>query len=35
MALMRGKDPTNKYAPRVLTAYERLKALSLGDAAEP
>lgn len=34
MALMRGKDPTNKYAPRVLAVYERLKNLSVGVSAE-
>lgn len=29
MALMRGKDPKNKYAPEVLKVYERLRKLSL------
>jgi soluble lytic murein transglycosylase-like protein len=29
MALMRGKDPKNKYAPEVLKVYERLKKLGL------
>jgi soluble lytic murein transglycosylase-like protein len=29
MALMRGKDPKNKYAPEVLRVYERLKKLGL------
>src|SRR5262249_30880101 len=29
MALMKGHDPKNKYAPRVLTTYERLKRLSV------
>jgi soluble lytic murein transglycosylase-like protein len=29
MALMRGKDPKNKYAPEVMKVYERLKKLSL------
>ena len=28
MALMRGKDPKNRYAPEVLKVYERLKRLS-------
>jgi soluble lytic murein transglycosylase-like protein len=28
MALMRGQDPRNRYAPRVLEAYERLKRLT-------
>lgn len=28
-ALMRGQDPKNKYAPRVLQTYERLKKLSV------
>lgn len=29
MALMKGKDPKNKYAPEVLKVYERLRKLSL------
>ena len=29
MALMRGKDPKNAYAPKVLKVYERLKKLSV------
>jgi soluble lytic murein transglycosylase-like protein len=29
MALMRGKDPKNRYAPDVLKVYERLKRLSV------
>src|SRR5258708_19960613 len=29
MALMRGKDPKNRYAPDVLKVYERLKKLSI------
>ena len=29
MALMKGKDPKNKYAPEVLKVYERLKKLSI------
>ena len=29
MALMRGKDPKNKYAPEVLKVYEKLKKLGL------
>ena len=29
LALMRGKDPKNRYAPEVLKVYERLKKLSL------
>jgi soluble lytic murein transglycosylase-like protein len=29
MALMRGKDPKNRYAPEVLKVYERLKRLSI------
>jgi soluble lytic murein transglycosylase-like protein len=29
MALMKGKDPKNKYAPEVLKVYDRLKKLSL------
>lgn len=29
MALMRGKDPKNKYAPEVMKMYERLKKLSV------
>src|SRR5438477_7588382 len=29
VALMRGKDPKNHYAPRVLKVYERLKSLSI------
>ena len=29
MALMRGKDPKNRYAPEVMKVYERLKRLSL------
>jgi soluble lytic murein transglycosylase-like protein len=32
MALMRGRDPKNQYAPRVLKVYERLKKLSLPGA---
>jgi soluble lytic murein transglycosylase-like protein len=29
VAMMRGKDPKNRYAPEVLKVYERLKKLSL------
>ena len=29
MALMRGKNPKNGYAPQVLKVYERLKSLSI------
>ncbi|MGZ6143932.1 MAG: transglycosylase SLT domain-containing protein [Myxococcales bacterium] len=29
LALMRGKDPKNQYAPKVLKVYERLKNLSI------
>jgi soluble lytic murein transglycosylase-like protein len=29
VALMRGKDPRNLYAPKVLKVYERLRKLSL------
>ena len=29
LALMRGKDPKNRYAPQVMKVYERLKKLSL------
>ena len=29
MALMRGKDPKNRYAPEVMKVYERLKRLSV------
>ena len=32
MALMRGKDPKNKYAPQVLKVYDRLKSLSVSGA---
>lgn len=32
MALMRGKDPKNGYAPRVLQTYDRLKKLSVASA---
>lgn len=31
-ALMRGRDPTNKYVPRVMKTYEILKALTVGEA---
>jgi hypothetical protein len=31
-ALMKGQDPKNKYAPRVLAVYERLKKLSVRSA---
>ena len=30
MALMRGKDPKNHYAPQVLKVYDRLKKLGIG-----
>lgn len=30
MALMRGQDPKNDYAPRVLKTYQLLKSLSVG-----
>lgn len=33
LALMRGKDPKNRYAPEVLKVYERLKKLSLPTTA--
>ncbi|MCB9655493.1 MAG: lytic transglycosylase domain-containing protein [Deltaproteobacteria bacterium] len=31
-ALMRGRDPTNKYVPRVMKTYEILRALTVGEA---
>jgi transglycosylase-like protein with SLT domain len=34
-ALMKGKDPKNGYAPRVLATYERLKKLTVSSVAAP
>jgi hypothetical protein len=34
MALMRGKDPKNRYAPQVLKVYQRLKKLVVNRATE-
>ncbi len=34
-ALMRGKDPKNGYAPRVLQTYEKLKKLTVSNVAAP
>lgn len=33
MALMRGRDPTNEYAPRVMKKYRQFKSLTTGQTA--